>query len=79
LWKKLHDECQYSLQVATKAAIEQDEELRNEYLEAVESIVKYLDQLVYLDEMQKGRNDARRRHDQSLCLTTHQFTTRIEW
>jgi hypothetical protein len=57
--KKLHDECQYSLQVATKAAIERDEEQRNEYLEAVKLIVKYLDQLVYLDEMQKGCKDAR--------------------
>ena len=51
----------YSLQVVTKQAIERDEQLRDEYLDAVEAQVKYLDQLVYLDETQKGRNDSRRR------------------
>ena len=61
IWKKLKDEVGYSLQVATKQAIDRDEELRDEYLESVEEAVMYLDQLVYIDETQKSRNDARRR------------------
>lgn len=60
LWEKLRD-LNYSLQVATKVALERDEELRNDYLEAVEWACTHVDQLVYVDETAKDRNSARRR------------------
>lgn len=61
VWKKLKEECNYSLQVATETAFQMNEEDRAQYLEAVEAAAFNPEMLLYLDESQKDRNSARRR------------------
>jgi len=61
VWKKLVDECDYSLQVVTDKAIEINDQERATYLEAVEAAAFRPDMLLYLDESHKDRNSARRR------------------
>jgi DDE superfamily endonuclease len=61
LWKKLNSDCNYSLQVATDRSYDADEEERNEYQQAINTMVAYPEMLVYLDESQKDRNSSRRR------------------
>ena len=54
-----------SLQVVTYLARQRDEEQRSQYKSALEMLVMHPNQLLFLDETAKGRNDARRRRSYS--------------
>jgi hypothetical protein len=60
VWDKIREELKYSLQRVSEKALEQDEFERLDYQLALEAAVESPDQLVFIDESQKGRNASRR-------------------
>ena len=79
IWKKLRQELGYSLQRVAEKALEQDNEERLLYQIALEAAVDHPEQLVYIDESQKGRNAARRNRWWSKRGRTPQRSTRFDF
>lgn len=66
LWTKLDTVCNYSLQVATYKAVQQNEQERLDYEATIERIVAHPSMLIFIDETAKGRNASRRRRSWSM-------------
>jgi hypothetical protein len=60
IWKNLKRKG-YTLRVGSAVASQQDHEERIRYLEAREKAIKTPEMVVFIDEVSKGRNEARRR------------------
>jgi transposase len=60
IWREIHRNG-YSLQVATNRASQRDADERRQYQQVLHAIVESPDQLVFIDETHKSRNEARRR------------------
>ena len=65
LWRKMKNELEYSLQVATDRSYSSSEEEQREYQAALAARLINPDQLIFIDESQKDRNSSRRRRSWS--------------
>lgn len=65
LWKRLHADCNYSLQVATDRATKRQQEDIDGYFDDMKKFVAHPSQLIFVDESAKDRNSSRRRRSWS--------------
>ena len=61
IWYTLVDDLNYSLGVYSRKALQQDAREREEFKQKMESLVTHADQIIWIDETDKGENASRRR------------------
>ena len=61
VWEKIRTKLEYSLQVVTDKALQQDENERSRYKAALSAVLVRPEMVVFIDESHKDKNAARRR------------------